>query len=80
MPILSSPLAGVLLRAGTMSFISVSPEPSIMDVMTDGRSEEQKRDERKERRREEGKEGAGTMLGIGRRPFYSMMDSFKEIA
>lgn len=45
-----------------------------------GRSEEQKRDERKERRREEGKEGAGTMLGVGRRPFYSMMDSFKEIA
>lgn len=41
-------------------------------------------DRREERKKEEGKEGkregAGKMLGVGRQPFYSVMDSFREIA
>lgn len=66
-----------------MSFISVSPEHIIVHVLADGRSEGWKREGRKERRRKErrGKrEGAGKMLNVGRQPFYSMMDSFREIA
>ena len=67
-----------------MSFISVSPEHIIVDVLADGRSEVQKREGRKERNWEEGweggREGAGRMLGVGRQPSYSMMDSSKEIA
>lgn len=33
-------------------------------------------------RKEGGREGEGSweMLGVGRQPFYSMMDSFKETA
>lgn len=40
------------------------------------RWEEREKEERKEGKRE----GAGKMLGVGRQPFYSMMDSFREIA
>lgn len=34
---------------------------------------------KKEGKREGGKEEAGKMPGVGRQPFYSMMDSFKVI-
>lgn len=39
------------------------------------------REERKEGRREKRREGgAEKMLSVRKQPFYSMMDSFKEIA
>ena len=43
------------------------------------RDRREKGGKKKEEGSEEGEEeGAGKMLGVGRQPFYSMMDSFKE--
>lgn len=42
---------------------------------------EERREERKKGEgKEEKREGAGKMLGVGMQPFYSMMDSFRERA